>query len=87
MPAVLDALSAVRPLLVDGFWCHDLCCLVLFKAVRPALTVVMVVGTAMVWLIGLMVTQGWKVEPLQPGEYSADYRNGTGQYSHGASIA
>ena len=63
MPAVLDALHRDGPLLLlMAFGVMTFTCLVLFKAVRPALTVVLVVGTAMVWLIGLMVTQGWKVD-------------------------
>lgn len=63
MPAVLDALHRDGPLLLFmAFGVMLVTCLVLFKAIRPALTVVLVVGTAIIWLVGLMVMQGWKVD-------------------------
>ena len=63
MPAVLDALHRDGPLLLMmAFTVMLITCLALFKSLRPALTVVGVVGVAMVWLVGLMVSQGWKVD-------------------------
>lgn len=63
MPAVLDALHRDGPLLLlMAFAVMMTTCLVLFRSVRPALIVVGVVGVAILWLIGLMVSQGWKVD-------------------------
>lgn len=63
MPAVLDALHRDGPLLLMmAFTVMLITCLALFRSLRPALTVVAVVGVAMLWLVGLMVSQGWKVD-------------------------
>ena len=63
MPAVLDALHRDGPLLlVLAFSVMIATCLFLFRDVRPAFTVVSVVGAAILWLVGLMISQGWKVD-------------------------